>query len=347
MRKFEAVDKLRKIITSAAQAQPKPSELTLDWFVTERFLPMRSAKWAPSTKETNLYHLNRLIMPKLGTQAICEIEKFHCQVFLNKLAEADFSFTIIDHCRTMLKAVFEEALDADLIGKNPARKLYNPETKEPEEFVLPKTQARQLLESLPFRDRLMAAIAAFCAMRPGEIFGLIWSSWRGDHFQVEGTAWRGTRRPGKAKTKRSKAPVTIPDVLIPALQMWRDMYADAPADALIFPSENGTPMRPENWLRRHLKPHAAKLKITVPVNFQVLRRTFATNAQEFGDVKSVQSHLRHTDIATTLGVYTQPIDANVRRLVNAVTADVMASKPETDSEKTPSQLNTQPWGPNR
>jgi site-specific recombinase XerD len=129
--------------------------------------------------------------------------------------------------------------------------------------------------------------------------------------------------------------------------MWRDMYADAPADALFFPSENGTPMRPENWLRRHLKPHAAKLKITVPVNFQVLRRTFATNAQEFGDVKSVQSHLRHTDIATTLGVYTQPIDANVRRLVNAVTADVMASKPETDSEKTPSQLNTQPWGPNR
>jgi hypothetical protein len=34
------------------------------------------------------------------------------------------------------------------------------------------------------------------------------------------------------------------------------------------------------------------------------------------------------------------MDANVRRLVNAVTADVMASKPETDSEKTPSQLNT-------
>jgi hypothetical protein len=150
MRKFEAVDKLRKIITSAAQAQPKPSELTLDWFVTERFLPMRSAKWAPSTKETNLYHLNRLIMPKLGTQAICEIEEFHCQVFLNKLAEADFSFTIIDHCRTMLKAVFEEALDADLIGKNPARKLYNPETKEPEEFVLPKTQPVSFSNRFPF-----------------------------------------------------------------------------------------------------------------------------------------------------------------------------------------------------
>jgi len=73
---------------------------------------------------------------------------------------------------------------------------------------------------------------------------------------------------------------------------------------------------------------AVALGITVPVNFQVMRRTFATNAQGHGNAKDVQTHLRHTDIATTLDVYTQAIDANVRRLVNAVTTDVMTSKPE-------------------
>lgn len=328
LRKWAAEEKLRKIIASASKAQPKPSALTLDWFVTERFLPMRSAQWAPSTRETNLYHLNRHILPTLGEKVLCDIEKFHCQVFINGLAEKGFSFTIVDHCRTMLKAVFEEALDADLIGKNPARKLVNPETREAEKPVLPKLQARQLLEALPFRDRLMAAIAAFCAMRPGEIFGLRWSSWRADHFQIEGTAWRGTLRPGKAKTKGSKAPVTIPDILLPALQMWREQQPDAPADALIFPSGSGTPMRPENWLRRRVKPIAHAVGIAVPVNFQVLRRTFATNAQGLGNAKDVQTHLRHADIATTLGVYTQPIDANVRRLVNAVAGDVMTSTSE-------------------
>jgi integrase len=87
-------------------------------------------------------------------------------------------------------------------------------------------------------------------------------------------------------------------------------------------------MRPENWLRRRVKPIAVALGITVPINFQVMRRTFATNAQGHGNAKDVQTHLRHTDIATTLDVYTQPIDANVRRLVNAVTTDVMTSKPE-------------------
>ncbi len=42
-------------------------------------------------------------------------------------------------------------------------------------------------------------IAASCACRPGEIFGLLWSSWRGDHLQIEGTAWRGQLRPGKGE----------------------------------------------------------------------------------------------------------------------------------------------------
>lgn len=291
---------------------------------------MRQAQWAPSTRETNLYNLERHILPKLGSKVLCELEKFHCQVFLNSLAGKGFSFTVVDHCRTMLKAILEEAVDADLIGKNPARKLVNPETKEPAKHVLQKADSRLLLDSLPFRDRLIAMIAAFCAMRPGEIFGLRWSSWLGDHFHIEGTAWRGTLRPGKAKTRGSKAPVAVPDVLVPMLNAWREENRSAQDAALIFPSEKGTPMRPENWLRRRIKPIAAALRISVPVNFQVLRRTFATNAQGHGNAKDVQTHLRHTDIATTLGIYTQPIDESVRKLVNAVAEDVMnAEKPES------------------
>ena len=326
MTKWKAEDKLRKIIARSQKQQPVGNALTLDWFVKERFLPMRAPQWALSTRETNLGNLNRHILPKLGSTPLSDLEKFHCQVLLNDMAEKGFSFTVVDHCRTMLKAVLEEALDADLIGKNPARKLVNPETKEPEKHVLAKSDAHLLLDSLAFRDRLMAMIAAFCAMRPGEIFGLRWSSWRGDHFQVEGTAWRGVLRPGKAKTKGSKAPVTIPNLLLPLLQMWHAQSKNTNPDALIFPTEKGTPMRPENWLRRCVKPIAAAAGITMPVNFQILRRTFATNAQGLGDPKSVQTHLRHSAIQTTLDVYTQPIDASVRKLVNAVADDVMASK---------------------
>jgi len=325
--------------------QPTPDRVTLEWFTRERFVPMKKTYWAPSTRETNAYSVEK-ILSALGPVPLAKLDKFKCQMFINDLAEpreglkTGFSFTVIDHCRTMLKAILEEALDADLIGKNPARKMKMPETREPEKSTLPKDQARLLLEALPFRDRLMAMIAAFCAMRPGEIFGLRWTSWREDHFQIEGTAWRGTLRPGKAKTKGSKAPVVIPNMLIPALKMWRKENASAPADALIFPSGNGkTPLRPENWLRRRLKPIATKLKIAVPVNFQVLRRTFATNAEGHGNPRDVMAHLRHSDIATTMNVYQQAVPESVRKMVNDVTQDVMtAEAPEVKPVPMPEPL---------
>jgi integrase len=328
LRKWKAEEILRDIIESADKHQPTGNKLTLRWFAIERFLPMREPQWAPATKEVNRYNITKRILPALGDVPLAELDKFQCQTFINRLAELGLSFTIVDHCRTTLKAMLEEALDADLIGKNPARKLVNPETKAPEKPVLPKEEARRLIDSLPFRDRLITMVAAFCAMRPGEIFGLRWSSWRGDRFQIEGTAWRGILRPGKAKTKRSKAPVVIPDALTPLMEMWREQNMEAAPDALIFPSEKQTPMRAENWLNRRVKPVARELKIAGPINFQVLRRTFATNAQGYGNPKDVQAHLRHTDVSTTLNEYTQAIPESVRKLVNAVTNDVLTSTPK-------------------
>ena len=274
MRKWEAEEKLRGIIASTQKSQPVGNSLTLAWYTKERFLPMREPQWAPSTRETNLYNIRRHILSALGETVLADLDKFACQVFLNDLAKDGFSFTVVDHCRTMLKAILEEAVDAELLERK--AQAGEPGDSESEKPVLPKLQAHRLLDALPLRDRLMAMIAAFCAMRPGEIFGLRWSSWRGDHFQIEGTAWRGTLRPGKAKTRGSKAPVVIPNVLQPLLtQAWRDEHKAAPSEALIFPSkkstknkkgtasEKETPMRPENWLRRRIKPIAAALGTTV------------------------------------------------------------------------------------
>jgi integrase len=323
--------------------QPVGDHLTLEWYTRERFLPMKLAGWAPSTRETNLYTINRHVLPALGAVQLSKLDKFNCQMFLNDLTTrkrpdgaTGFCKDVIEHNAVMLKAILEEAFEADLIKKNPARKLKRPETPEPVKFVLPPDQARALLEALPFRDRMMAMVAAFCAMRPGEIFGLRWSSWRGDRLLIQGTAWRGVLREGKAKNKGSKGEVMLPDVLIPALKMWREYRGNPPAEALMFPSENGTPIRPENWLRRRVKPIAAKLGISVPANFQVLRRTFATNAEAYeGCVKDVQVHLRHADVSTTLNSYMQPVPKSVRKLVNKVARDVMTAKPPAIEEPVP------------
>jgi len=110
----------------------------------------------------------------------------------------------------------------------------------------------------------------------------------------------------------------------------RSFRQNPPGDALMFPSQKGTPMRPENWLHRRIKPIAAALGISSPVNFQVLRRTFATNAQGHGNGEGCAdppAAYRHCHNAWNLHAFDRR--ERVRKLVNAVADDVMsAEKPE-------------------
>jgi integrase len=326
MTKWKAEEKLRAEIGKTQKQKPVGAALTFEWFTRQQFLPMKQPKWTGSTRRTNLATLEHHVLPALGPKPLAEITKFDCQILVNDLAGKGYSHSIVDHCRIMVGAIMEEALDAELIGKNVARKVENPETKEPQKPVLPKDDARKLIDALPFRDRLICMIGAFCAMRPGEIFGLQRSSFCGDHFQIQGTAWAGTLRPGKAKTKGSLGSVAIPNALLSLLHTWLETLSDAP-DGLLFPSSQpGRPMRAETWLRCRLKPVAERLGITTQVNFQVMRRSFATHAQGLGDSKSVQTHLRHSRITTTMDTYTQPVEENVRALVNRVADSVMAPR---------------------
>src|SRR5947209_6782140 len=68
MRKWEAEQKLRGIIATAASALPRTPDQTLEWFVKERFLPMKLQNWEPSTRATNLGILSNQILPSIGKE---------------------------------------------------------------------------------------------------------------------------------------------------------------------------------------------------------------------------------------------------------------------------------------
>ncbi len=54
------------------------------------------------------------------------------------------------------------------------------------------------------------------------------------------------------------------------------------------------------------------------LNFQVLRRTMATRAQNLGSVKDIQSHLRHSRADTTANEYMQELPESVQQMVGSV-----------------------------
>ena len=91
------------------------------------------------------------------------------------------------------------------------------------------------------------------------------------------------------------------------------MCKDRSPEAFIFPNAGGGCIDTANYRFRVLKPLAEKLGIA-RLNFQILRRTMATQAQRMGSVKDIQAHLRHARPDTTVNEYMQELPESVQEM---------------------------------
>ena len=112
--------------------------------------------------------------------------------------------------------------------------------------------------------------------------------------------------------------VPIPKEIDEALRTYKATCKDQRPEAYMFPGRyHGAPLDARTYLRRFLKPLAVKKGIS-GLTYQSLRRSFATHFQKYGRPKDAQSILRHSTIATTMDVYTQPIPESVREAQEAM-----------------------------
>ena len=94
---------------------------------------------------------------------------------------------------------------------------------------------------------------------------------------------------------------------------------DRSAEAFIFASTEGGCIDTANYRFRVLKPLAEKLGIE-KLNFQILRRTMATQAQRMGSVEDIQAHLRHARPDTTAYEHMQEPPKSVQEMVGSMYA---------------------------
>ena len=179
------------------------------------------------------------------------------------------------------------------------------------------------------RDRAIFLLGCFCALRPSELFGLTWDSYQGKFFRVMNTAWRGRFQARKIKRKNrfgrtNYRLVAIPQAAQDALEQWRAQAPYTQPGALIFPAAQRAqflgpkPMIPDNWLRLRLYPVAKKVGLTYNPSFQVLRRSFSTHGKSDAHPTEMQAQLGHSDIRTTLTVYTQVLEPEVLKMANQI-----------------------------
>jgi len=169
------------------------------------------------------------------------------------------------------------------------------------------------------RDRILLPLDMTEALRPSELLALRWRSFDDQNtLSITETVFRRQVRPF-GKTPGSLSKVHLPDGMASELRRWKLECNDRSAEAFIFPNADGGFIDTANYRFRGLKPLAEKLGIE-KLNFQILRRTMATQAQRMGSVKDIRAHLRHARPDTTAYEYMQELPESVQEMVGSMYA---------------------------
>ena len=233
------------------------------------------------------------------------------QTHFNELAAANYSEWIVKRAKTLLSSIFIEAVDLGFLAANPMAKVRLPKCKPTPNPLLPVEDARRLYAALDsLRDRLIFRVGVFLGARASELFGFTVDCWRGHELEIRQTAYKGKLRKAKVKTDGSWRVVPVPPEMRAMLQRYIEENGLS-GDDLLFPGRDGkSPMWGNTWLQKHVQRVAKQIGITVPITFQVLRRSFVTrHRNELKDAAAVVGHANYA--TTTANVYAQSVEESV------------------------------------
>ena len=209
---------------------------------------------------------------------------------------------------TALGKVLQAAVEWGYLEQNQARgiRLGDREPKNERLYLLPPDVLR-LLSSLSEPGHTLVLVAVLTGLRIGELLALRWKHvdlLRG-MILVRETVADGRFSTPKTRSSRRDVPVSLP--LREALAAHRERCCQTEPDDLVFSTRKRTPLNPKNLLRRVLRPACVELKLP-PISWHSFRHTHATLLGEVGEsLRTAQAILGHSDLETTLHVYTHAI----------------------------------------
>lgn len=309
----------------------KNGTVTFEWFVRNRYLPLKETDWREETAKIKKYLIQADLVDEFEAIRLENFDKFILQSHLNKLAKTRSKDRVLQ-IRSYMRDIFAEAVDQDFLSKDPARMVKPPANlREVDKTTLTWDQLRAALAKLDFRDRVLLKLDMTNALRPSELFAFRWKC----HcivavsLTIVETIYKGKIRPF-GKTKRSLTEVPIAKELSEELAAWRQVSQqeydkkkrkhDLPPsepEAFMFPNRDGSFMDPSNYRKRVLHKLAEELELP-KLTFQVIRRTIATLGKTKGHVKDIQGIMRHTKASTTTDVYMQSLEPEVRSAINSI-----------------------------
>ncbi len=309
------------------------------------------SQWEPAILPTlkfatqrNYQHLiRRHLFPVFGDQSLCDIKRQHIQRFvMEKMVHQRYSWKTSLHLRNLVSKIFATAVDWDYVPANPASgvKLPSRPLRQPLRF-LTIGEVTRLLEALKEPERTLVLAAVLTGMRIGELLAL---RWRNVDFERRVIRVREAVYEGHNSTPKTQG--GIRDIPVgPALEQALRRHCTrsrTSEHSLVFPSRNGTHLRPGNLHKRYLHPACAKAELR-RFSWHDFRRTHATLLSDMGEpLKTAQAQLGHASLSTTAEIYVQAVPASQRaaieRLERTVGLLVDPSGPKIEGTVQPGSL---------
>ncbi|WP_157456467.1 tyrosine-type recombinase/integrase [Carnobacterium maltaromaticum] len=282
----------------------------------------------PTTQQRIKHMFDNHILPKMGHLKIKKITPIFCQKTMNHWAEILATFK---NMKTYVSLVFKYGMLLGIVDFDPMSKIITPksnkkiETKESEKFYT-KPQLQYFFDCLEkLNDNRAIAffrILAFTGARKGEVLALNW----GDiDFEKKTITFNktlvemqnGDLRIQPPKTEASERTVSLDDISISILKNWKslqsqkklafgireeDSHSIVICNSILYNKKKylykSYPNEIMNKVCRYF-PDITKIKI------HGFRHTHASLLFEAGaEIKDVQERLGHSDIQTTMNIYT-------------------------------------------
>ena len=327
----EVRQKLSKVTTEIDEGlYLEPAKMTLsDWM--DLWYKEYTFDKKYSTLKGYKAQINKHIRPGIGKYNLSQLNPMILQRFFNHLSEPDekgkvLSPKSIKNIYIILSGILEQAVENEMISKNPCKKVKLPKVYNKQITPLTDKQVKDFLEIIS-TDEIYGTILrviVFTGLRLGEAMGLTW-----DCVDFEKGALNINKQLQRRPQKDGGSTLTSvksgkPRILKPApfvMQLLKIRYTEQIMQkqrsedlwlawsneeehkkALVFTNLQGGYLIPK---RVYLHFKSAAVAIGAPdARVHDLRHTYAVLSLQNGDdIKTVQENLSHASAAFTLDVY--------------------------------------------
>jgi integrase len=274
-------------------------------FIERQYLPFQRKKWKASTAGTSENRIQHHIVKDIGGNAMRDLSLTSLQAFLDRKADEGLSFSVVDHLRWDLSAIFEMAIAEKVVEVSPATRLYTPKNaRKGQTRAMSVDQVNTVLAAVDLRERVLLHMAIFSGFRPGEMLGL-----QRRHVAADGSAVSVEQRVYRGivddpKTDPSRREVAIPPRTAELLREWMAAAVGPEPEAYVFAGQRGKPVWRDTLLYDHirpkLKPHGLEW-----VDFQVMRATHASIGHRLKLDPKVTADQRGHGVGVAIEEYTK------------------------------------------